>query len=129
MDLWTGEFKGLDAGKEDYIIDKTVWNAIGEAGSACGSTIPAAYGSRPFNIVTEKHQWTASSRSFWALYLGPVFLARRFKKEKYYKHFVELVKLLHICLQFEYSSDDIRTLREGFIKWVEDYERYVFLSS
>jgi hypothetical protein len=121
--LWTGEFKGLDEGVESYRLEAKVWDAVGEACAASGSTIPAAYGARPHNVSTDKNSWTAESRSFWTLYLGPVLLRRRFSRPKYYKHFVNLIKLLNTCLQFEYSTDDVDTIRAGFIKWVMDYEK------
>jgi hypothetical protein len=123
IDLWTKDFKGLDAGREDYRLPKSVWSAIGQASAACGSSIPAAMGPRPFNVATDANRWTADSRSFWALFLGPVLLERRFKKEKYYQHFIDLITLLNICLKFEYTKADITTIRAGFIKWVEDYEQ------
>ena len=121
--LWTGEFKGLDEGVEDYQFSPKVWEAIGTATAAAGSTIPSAFCTRPPNIVINKSACTAESWSFWALFIGPVLLRRRFSHGKYYQHFIKLVTLLNICLQFEITADEIETLREGFIKWVEDYEK------
>lgn len=121
--LWTGEFKGLDQGRESYEFSKSVWDAIGEATATSGSTIPSAYGPRPANIAKDRKYYNADAWSFWTIYLGPVLLRRRFSKPRYYKHFVELVKLLQICLQFEYSEDDKCKVREGFIEWVRQYER------
>jgi hypothetical protein len=60
--------------------------------------------------------------SFWTLYLGPILLRRRFQNPKYYTHFVDLVRLLNICLQFEITDDEIEEVRSGFIKWVSQYE-------
>jgi hypothetical protein len=60
--------------------------------------------------------------SFWTLYLGPILLRNRFQNPTYYKHFVKLVTLLNICLQFEITNEEIGTVREGFIKWVQEYE-------
>ena len=95
--LWTGKFKGLDEGRESYEFAKGVWEAIGEATKASGSTIPTAYATaRPQNVAEDASACTADSWSFWALYLGPVLLKGRFQKEIYYKHFVQLIKL--ICL-------------------------------
>lgn len=124
---WTGEFKGLDDGKEDYTIPQHVWQAIGVATADAGSTIPSAFGARPPNIVENKTARTAESWSFWALFLGPILLQRRFSKPQYYKHFIRLVKLLNICLQFEITPAEVEIVREGFIEWVKDYERYVLL--
>jgi hypothetical protein len=38
--LWTGSFKNLDHSKEDYVLEPTVWKAIGEATVAAGKTVP-----------------------------------------------------------------------------------------
>lgn len=121
--LWTGEFKGLDESIEDYQFPPNVWEAIGAASASAGSTIPSAFGARPPNIATNKSACTAESWSFWTLFVGPVLLHRRFSHRKYYKHFMELVTWLNICLQFEITTEEIQTLQEGLIKWVEDYER------
>jgi len=120
--LWTGEFKGIDEGTGSYHLAPAVWEAIGMATAASGSTIPSAFGARPPNVENNKMACSAESWSFWTLYLGPVLLAHKFQNSKYYKHFVDLVKLLHICLQFNISDDEIETLRTGFIAWVESYE-------
>ena len=119
---WTGEFKGLGAGKESYEFPTAVWNAIGEATGKSGSTIPSAFGSRVPNVATHQSQMSAEMWSFWTLYLGPVLLRRRFQRPKYYTHFVWLVRLLNICLQFEITDDEIEELRLGFIDWVKEYE-------
>lgn len=123
--LWTGDYKGLSQGREEYQIDKKVWEAVGLASSKAGATIPTAFGPRPPNVASDKVSWTADTRSFWILYLGPVLLARRFKREQYYQHFVDLVKLLNLCLQFEISRDEIEIIRSGFAQWVQKYEAYV----
>jgi hypothetical protein len=65
----------------------------------------------------------ADTWSFWTLYLGPVLLHNKFTKRPYYDHFIDLVKLTHICPQFEISKDDIKTLRIRFQNWVEKYEK------
>lgn len=123
VQLWTGEFKGLDVGREDYILDKDVWSAIGTATAQAGDTIPSPFGPRLPNIATERGRYTADMWSFWTLYLGPALLHRKFKHAKYYAYFVELVRLLNICLQYELSADDIETLRVGFRDWVLTFEK------
>ena len=72
--LWTGNFKDLDEGTGNYVLYPQVWEAIGQATAASGSTIPSAYGARPQNVAQDKSQINADSWSFWALYLGPVLL-------------------------------------------------------
>lgn len=121
--LWTGTYKGLDEGVEEYHLSKTVWDAIGAATAKTGSTVPYVFGARPPNIA-KVGSCSAEVRSFWTQYIGPVLLRQQFKHQKYYDHFIHLVELLNICLQFEITSDEIQSIRSGFIKWVEDYERY-----
>ena len=101
-----------------------VWEAIGEASAASSRTTPSTFGAPMPNIASEKYQFSAENWSFWTLYLAPSLLHRRFLNDRYHQHFVELVRLLNICLQFEISDDEIETVRAGMIKWVEDYERY-----
>ena len=125
--LWTGEFKGLDEGTEQYQLDKTVWEAIGKATAASGSTIPSTYGPRVRNVKEDRAYLTADMWSFWSLYLGPVLLHRKFKHEKYYDHFIQLISLLNACLAFEFSPEKIHEIREGFVSWVETYEKYVIV--
>jgi hypothetical protein len=121
--LWTGEFKGLDEGTGEYTFPSKVWEAIGEATAAAGSTIPSVFGVRPPNPAKHKSSYSAEAWSLWTLYLGPVLLRRRFRNQRYYKHFIQLVELLQICLQFEITTEEVQTVRDGFINWVDEYEK------
>lgn len=129
MQLWTGEYKSLDTGTEDYELEKSVWEAIGEASAASGDTIPYIFGPRPPNVASDRVSWTADTRSFWTQYIAPILLEHRFKQRKYYDHFVLFVQLIRKCLQFELSQDDITEIRNGFVSWVHKYERCVITSS
>jgi hypothetical protein len=120
--FWTGEFKRLDSGTESYQLSNAIWEAIGDATATSGSTIPSAYGSRVPNIARQRSNFTAEMWSFWTLYLGPVLLQRRFQRPKYYTHFVALVRLLNICLQFEITDGEVEEVRTGFIEWVTEFE-------
>lgn len=121
--LWTGNYKELDEGSELYELMPDIWEGIGVATAESGSTIPSTFGARPPNVEKDKTACTADSWSFWALYLGPVLLRGRFQKKAYYDHFISLVKLLHLSLQFDISKEDIMTIRTGFKEWVHEYER------
>ena len=125
MLLWSGNYKDIGNGSETYVFQQTVWEAIGAATAQSGSSIPSAFGPRPPNVATDKVSWTADTRAFWALSIGPVVLRECFLRPKYYAHFVELIRLLNICLQFEIDRSDISVLREGLATWVKDYERCV----
>ena len=121
--LWTGEFKGLSEGTGQYHLMPKVWEAVGTATAASGSTIPSAFTARPPNVCVDKMACTADTWSFWMLYLGPVLLSKRFQRRVYFDHFIELVKLIRICMQFKISTTEISTLREGFQNWVLKYEQ------
>ncbi|KAJ7666787.1 hypothetical protein DFH06DRAFT_984464 [Mycena polygramma] len=124
--LWTGEFKGLDEGTGEYELAKAVWEAIASRTSSASDTIPSAYGSRVPNIAKDRPNVSAEMWSFWTLYLGPVLLRRRFRNAKYFVHFIQLVRLLNICLQFEISNAEIEEVRVGFIAWVRRYEELYY---
>ncbi|KAJ4467642.1 hypothetical protein C8J55DRAFT_426246 [Lentinula edodes] len=126
LKLWSTDFKGLDSGQENYKFTKTVWEAIGAATATCGSTIPSAFGVRVPNISGDGVYMSAEMLSFWTLYLGPILLRSHFTNEAYYDHFIELVRLLNICLQFEISDVELADIHEGFIKWVDEYERIYY---
>ena len=126
--LWTGNFKDLDHDDEGYVLAPKVWQAIGEATLDAGKTIPAVFGSRVPNIAAEKSQMIAETYSIWMLYLAPTLLNGQFINERYYKHFVQLVRFLTLCLKFEITQDQINDLERGFQEWVEEYERYKLLS-
>lgn len=125
MQLWTGQYKGLDCGTADYEIEPTVWEAIGAASAATGAHIPYVFGPRPPNVASDKTSWTADTRSFWTQYVGPVLLEHRFKHRRYYDHFVLLVKLIRKCLQFELTRSEVDEIHAGFVQWVLKYEEYV----
>ena len=121
---WTGKFKGLDEGNGQYVIEEGVWEAIGEATQRAGASIPSAYGPRIPNIATDSGAYvTAEMWSFWTLYIAPVVLRGRFPQVRYYAHFLRLVNLLHLCLQFEITTEEIDEIEMGFIAWVTDYEQ------
>ncbi|KAJ7771163.1 hypothetical protein DFH07DRAFT_866511 [Mycena maculata] len=113
-------YKNLDQGTGEYELNPSIWDAIGAATAAGGSTIPTAFGSK------DRTACTADTWSFWLLYLGPVLLHNKFKWCVYYDHFIKFVKLTHLCLQFEYTKADMETIWTGFARWVEEYEKLYY---
>jgi hypothetical protein len=63
--------------------------------------------------------------SFWILFVGPVVLQNHFRRPKYFKHFVDLVSLINICLQWKISRQEIDKLEKGFENWVKGYQKWV----
>ncbi|KDQ10505.1 hypothetical protein BOTBODRAFT_163812 [Botryobasidium botryosum FD-172 SS1] len=126
--LWTKNFPALaHENSQPYHIKKTVWDAIGEATAAAGSSIPSAFGSRVPNIAKNRGDFSAEAYSIWTLFLGPVLLWK-FLKKPYYDHFVDLVTLLTVCMRFELTPTDVRFIRDGFVKWVQRYEELYYRS-
>lgn len=119
--LWTGDYKGLDSGTRSYELK--FWDVIGAASAASGETIPGAFGARLQNVANDKALCTADMWSFWMLYLGPILLSKKFEREIYYTHFIGLVKLVNLCLQFELFCRDVAIIHSGFQDWVKKYEQ------
>ncbi|KAF6758291.1 hypothetical protein DFP72DRAFT_807899 [Ephemerocybe angulata] len=126
ISFWCSDFKDLDHKGEGYCIRKTVWDGIGEATAAAGRTTPLAYGPAVPNFTEDGVRMTADMYSFWFQYLGPVLLKHSFKKQETYDHFVVLVKLINLCLKFSITHDEVQEIQDGFIWWVEEYERIYY---
>ena len=122
---YTGDFKGLNNGTETYTLSKSVWEAIGDATTRSGDTIPSDFGARMPNIYGERSSMTAETWSIWVMYLGPILLRDRFLKPVYYDHFVKLSCLVHLCMSYKMERSDIALIQNGFIEWVQEYERCV----
>jgi Transposase family tnp2 len=123
IEFWTGTFKNLDHEGKDYVIESKVWEAIGAATATCGATIPSAFGARVPNIATQRFQMTSEMYANWTLFIAPVVLRGRFKMPRYYKHFMQLVELLKLCLEFEISEAILNRIDKGFQLWVVEYEK------
>ena len=65
----------------------------------------------------------AETYSIWTLYNAPTLLKGQFQHQQYYKHFIQLVELLMLCLEFEITQVDVDNLQIGFQSWIVDYEQ------
>lgn len=124
--LWTGDFKDL-AHDDGYVLGVAAWEFIGKMTDEAGKTIPASFGARLPNIAQGRTYFTAEMYSIWTIYYAPILLKGRFKNPQIYKHFMDLVRLLKLCLEFALSGDQVDELEEGFKQWVLTYERSVSL--
>ena len=122
--LWTGDFKGIDEGKEKYQIDPKQWKQIGSETAESSKTIPSSFGPHLPNIADSLSNISADMWSFWVSFIGPVVLQNRFRHSKYFKHFVRLVSLINTCLQRKIPQEEIDELESGFESWVEDYQKW-----
>ena len=120
---YTGNFKGLDAGSEDYIIPARIWSEICKIGSSSGDTVPSQFGGRVPNLERERSHMTAEAWSFWVLFISPIVLRNRFTKPRYYTHLMKLVRLIHLCLTYDMKPSDVNVIRVGFQEWVVEYEK------
>lgn len=123
IDLWTGDYKGIGPGHEDYELGESVVEAIGQACSDSGITIPSSFGCRVPNIATNRYQFIAESWLLFMTLLGPVLLRQRFKKPAYYRHFIELIRLVNLCLKVSLNGREIQEIEDGFASWVLEFER------
>ncbi|KAJ7237962.1 hypothetical protein C8J57DRAFT_1566441 [Mycena rebaudengoi] len=98
---WSGKFKGLDTGIEDYEISDAVWTVIWQ------ETADAAW-------------------CFWIIYMAPALLKGRFRNEKYYEHACQYSSIIKRCIAFELTYDQIDQLEDDIIDWVEKYEKYYY---
>lgn len=123
--LWIGEFKGLDTGTEDYELSAMAWQQIGRETKEATRSIPSAFVRALGNIAEDRSLFTAESWCFWFLHLAPILLHGRFKKEKYYIHACDFVRIIKISLRFTLTTDDVDELEALIISWVKRYERCV----
>lgn len=118
------DFKNLPKGNWKHVLNKKDWKAVGKVCKESGDTMPAAFGCCVPNIAEEQSHFIAESWSNWILYLGPVLLCKRLKRENYI-HFVKLSNLLTKCLQFRLSPAHINKIEISLASWVQEYKRYV----
>ncbi|KAG9124844.1 hypothetical protein FRC07_010018 [Ceratobasidium sp. 392] len=128
INLWTrkGKWKDFGSGDEDYVFRPNVWEAIGEACAASGDTIPAAFGCRVPNLDKKRTEVTSEVMLLFATLLGPAVLRDRFIDVAYYRHFVQFVQLTKKCLAIRVSREDVDFIRQGFAKWVRQFEELYY---
>jgi hypothetical protein len=114
----------MDEG-QPYVVDPHIWQVVGASSAEATKTIPSSFGASIPNPARDRSSFTSSTWSVWSLFIAPTVLRRRFPKERYYKHFCSLVKILNLCLQFEISEKDIDEIESGIRDWVVDYERCI----
>lgn len=124
VSLWVGDFKGLALEEEGFRIDKKVWSIIGADTAAAGSMIPSSFGRRTPNISTERHNFTAEDWAFWLIYEAPYLLYDAFPDPRIYDHFMTFNRILKLTTELGISRDEVQTIRELCIEYVEGFERY-----
>jgi len=123
LSLWMGDFKDFNSDGEAYVIPDHIWQQIGDETAAAVKNIPAAFCRVLGNIHNDRSSFTAESYSFWFIYIAPILLHGRFQHNKYYDHFLNLVKIMKTTLQFSVTHDEVDELEESLICWVMTYEK------
>ncbi|KAJ7188518.1 hypothetical protein C8R46DRAFT_23318 [Mycena filopes] len=121
--LWSGKFKGLDVGDEDYELSAEVWEEIWEETAAATKDIPASFAR---SLAAGPSKFTAEAWCFWFVYMAPALLKDRFSDPKYHKHACELSEIIKASLQFVIPYKQMDELEVQIINWVEDYERFYY---
>lgn len=119
--LWMGRYKGLDSGKEDFIIPDEIWKQIAKETAASVAEIPAEFVCALGNPYDDQINLNAEGWSFWFMFIAPILLQGRLKAT-YYKHFCLLVDIMKTATQFSLTYAEIDALEEKIIKWVEEFE-------
>ena len=120
VELWTGSYRSLLG--SNFEISPTIWDKIGHMTYECGMLIPSQFGVCVPNIKEKSTYFTTENWSFWTLFITPVVLQSAFSHQVYYEHFMELVQLVKLCVDFQIHSDNIMTLWTGIATWVQQFE-------
>ncbi|KAJ7206334.1 hypothetical protein GGX14DRAFT_367370 [Mycena pura] len=119
--LWSGDFKGLDTGTENYELPDEVWEEIWEETVAAMPNLPADF----VRLLGKGFSYfTAEAWCFWFVFLAPVQLKGRLPT-KYYNHACQLSNILKTCIQFVITLIQVAALKTDIIDWVRKYEQYV----
>ncbi|KAJ6611080.1 hypothetical protein B0H10DRAFT_1810356, partial [Mycena sp. CBHHK59/15] len=119
VNLWHGNFKGLDAGSEDYEIEDSIWEEIWAETAAAVKDIPAQFVR---SMTDRPSKFTAEAWCFWFVYLAPILLNCCFKNRKYHDHLCDLTDIIKTCISFTITHPGIANLRVQIINWVKTYE-------
>lgn len=123
--LWSGNYKKLDVGLEDYQISDDMWDEIWQETADAVQHLPADFVRVLGNGPT---YFTAEAWCFWIVYIAPVLLQGRFPDPKYHRHLCQYSEIIKRCLGFQITYDKIDELEDLIIDWVQKYEEYVPVS-
>jgi hypothetical protein len=118
--LWSGKFKGVDSGCEDYEIDDDVWTEIWQETADAMEDIPADFCR---SLAGGSSKFTAEAWCFWFVYMAPGLLKGRFPHPKYHDHACQLTEIIKTVLLFTYTDAILEALEEQIIEWVQMYEK------
>ncbi|KAJ7349247.1 hypothetical protein DFH08DRAFT_139464 [Mycena albidolilacea] len=106
--LWSGKYKGLGAGSEDYEIEEEVWNEIWAEMAAATHDIPAQF---VHVLSNTPGYFTAEAWCFWFIYLAPILLFGQIPRQQ----------VLHPHLPVFRNHKIV-----NIVDWVQKYEEYYY---
>lgn len=120
-----GSFKGMDAGRESYILPENIVKEIGRLTLTANKTVPSTFGRSIPNPAEERNFFTAEAWVTWTTLYAPVLLRNRFARPKYYKHFMLFVSIVTRVMRPKSSKAQRDTLRADIKKWYAQVEQYI----
>ncbi|KAF8761826.1 hypothetical protein RHS01_00193 [Rhizoctonia solani] len=87
--------------------------------------MPTSFGC-PVPDPRKRSQFIAETWSVFTTQLAPALLRRQFSNQRYYCHFVCLVKLLLLAISFDLLRDKIPKIQQGFADWIEEYKQIYY---
>ncbi|KAJ9112909.1 hypothetical protein QFC19_000464 [Naganishia cerealis] len=129
LTIWEGKYKlsltnelGVSS-VEEYVLPRSIWDAIDVEVSTSNSTIPAQM-ARWLGSITKRGYWTAETYSYFLMHLGPIVLKGRLPPY-YYDHYLQLSNLSKLLTKLEITVDENSKIRSGLVEWVKGFERCV----
>ncbi|KAG8730992.1 hypothetical protein FRC10_002129, partial [Ceratobasidium sp. 414] len=122
---WTGTFKALDEGTENYELEEGEREQIGEQTIQATKTIPSTFVGPLPDITRDRRLYKAEAYSFWIQYIAPIVLKDKLL-DKYHRHLILLCEIIMCCLLFQITSAQIDELQTWINNWVTDYKKYYY---
>jgi hypothetical protein len=104
-----------------YVISSDQWKQMDKDIADATKLTPAQLAPSLANI-TMRGYWNADSYSYFMIHLAPILLRHRLPAD-YYEHYVRLARLVRPTTQVEITGEEVAEIEEGYIAWVEDFER------
>ncbi|KAH8924629.1 hypothetical protein BT69DRAFT_1217563 [Atractiella rhizophila] len=126
--FWRGEFKGLDyTEKGPYVINEPMWEMIGGEIEKMNKLTPSIFGRRARNIWNDRASLTAEDLANFILIQGPYVLRGPGRlPPNYYKHFLDLRKIVISCISYRLDPEGRADVREHVERWEADYEQLYY---
>ncbi|KAJ1560360.1 hypothetical protein HK405_007385 [Cladochytrium tenue] len=107
------------------LVSKADWVSIGHETKAANSTLPSSLTPNFPDIYQHGSSYTADQHMKWFLYISPAVMHGRLP-EQHYKHMMQLVRLIWLNMQDSISRPELEEMRDGFAKWVKQYEKLYY---